>query len=109
VTIDILPDEALLTIFDFYVDEEEINAWHTLVHVCQKWRNVVFGSPRRLNLRILYKPGTQAREMLDIWPPLPIAVWYKGYKTRGVDDILATLERNDRICRLDLLDIPIGN
>ena len=104
-TIDILPDVALLTIFYFFVDEEV--AWHTLVHVCQKWRNVVFGSQRRLNVRILYKPGTQAREVLDFWSPLPIFVWYKGYKKWGMDDILATLaERNDRIGRLDLLDIP---
>lgn len=34
VTIDMLPDVALLTVFDFYVDIEE---WQTLVHVCRKW------------------------------------------------------------------------
>jgi len=61
VTIDVLPDVVLLEIFDCYVDksreeEEEdspgIQAWHTLVHVCRKWRSVVFGSPRRLDLRL---------------------------------------------------------
>ena len=49
VTIDMLPDVALLEIFDFYEDEIRIEAWHTLVQVCRKWRNLVFGSPRRLN------------------------------------------------------------
>ncbi len=35
VTIDILPDDALLEIFDFYVDETKwTNRWHILVHVC---------------------------------------------------------------------------
>ena len=47
-----LPDDVLLDIFDFYVveameDEEvlyldKISAWHTLVHVCRRWRSVVF-------------------------------------------------------------------
>ena len=105
-TIDILPDVALLEIFDFYVDEEKIQAWHTLVHVCQKWRNVVFGSPRRLNLRLLCKAGTPVRETLDVWPPLPIVVLDEGYEKWGVDNITAALERNDRICRLGLLGVP---
>ena len=52
VTINMVPDVALLTIFDIYMDEEKIETWQTLVHVCRKWRNIVFGSPRRLNLRL---------------------------------------------------------
>jgi hypothetical protein len=53
VTIDMLPEVALLKIFDFHAneDEEQIEAWHTLVHVCRKWRNIVFASPCRLDLR----------------------------------------------------------
>ena len=55
-----LPDVALLKIFDCYVnrarEEEEygdslkIQEWHKLVHVCRQWRTIVFGSPRRLGL-----------------------------------------------------------
>ena len=38
VTIDMLPDVALLRIFDFYImNEDRIEAWHTLVHVCREW------------------------------------------------------------------------
>jgi hypothetical protein len=33
VTINILPEDALLEIFDFYVDGTRI-AWHALVHMC---------------------------------------------------------------------------
>ena len=43
-----LPDIALLETFDFYVHDAQ--KWYTLVHVCRKWRSVVFGSPRRLGL-----------------------------------------------------------
>ena len=103
-TIDILPDVALLEIFDFYGDEEHTEAWRTLVHVCQKWRNVVFGSPRRLNLRLLCRAGTPVKETLDVWPRLPIIV-----RTRrsddgewGAENIVAVLEHHDRIRRLDL-------
>ena len=101
-----LPDVALLEIFDFYVDEERIEAWHTLVHVCRKWRNVVFGSPRRLNLRLYCTARTPVRETLDVWPLLPIVIWVYGHETWGVDNIIAALEHNDRICELDLFDIP---
>jgi hypothetical protein len=106
VTIDMLPDVVLLGIFDFYLDKAAIQAWHNLVHVCRTWRNVVFGSPRRLNLRLCCRARTPVREMLDIWPPLPIVL--NVYSTDTWDDgnILAALELNDRICELVIFDIP---
>ena len=56
VTIDMLPDVALLSIFDCYVEKKKkeplkIQEWDTLVHVCRQWRTIVLGSPRRLDLR----------------------------------------------------------
>jgi hypothetical protein len=76
VTIDILPDDVLLVIFDYYMakaDEDgKFEEWQKLVHVCQNWRYVVFGSPLRLNLRILCSAGTPEREKLAVWPPLLI-------------------------------------
>ncbi|KAI0279648.1 hypothetical protein BGY98DRAFT_1185931 [Russula aff. rugulosa BPL654] len=78
VTIDVLPEEILLEIFDLYVDPtrkyEGVEAWCTLVHVCRKWRNIVLESPLRLNLRIRCDPGIPVREKLDIWPALPVVV-----------------------------------
>ena len=106
VTIDVLPDVALLDIFDFYMDEEHIDSWYTLVHVCRNWRNIVFGSPRRLNLRLYYKAKKPVRMMLDVWPALPIVVKVHNHGMWSIDHIIATLEHNDRICRLDLIDIP---
>ena len=104
-TIDVLPEDALLEIFDFYVDETQIEAWQTLVHVCRNWRNLVFGSPRRLNLRLNCTARTPVGKMLDIWPPLPIVI---KVKMSGVDNIftLAALEHKDRITELELFDIP---
>ena len=74
VTIGKLPDDVLLEIFDFYLDKALIEAWHTLVHVCQKWRNVVVGSPQRLELRLHCTESTPVRETLGAWPLLPIVV-----------------------------------
>jgi len=102
-TIDVLPDVALLGIFDFYTDEGQVEEWHTLVHVCRRWRIVVFGSPRRLDLRLLCTARTPIREMLDVWPPLPIVVRGDGHGKWGVKNILAALEQNDRICQLHLV------
>jgi hypothetical protein len=56
-TVNKLPYDVLLDIFDVYLNvtgplvfEERTNRWHTLVHVCRRWRDLVFASPRRLNL-----------------------------------------------------------
>jgi hypothetical protein len=117
VTINILPEDALLEIFDFYVDETR-TAWHTLVHVCRKWRNIVFGSPRRLNLRLFITERTQMRKTLDIWPLLPIVVyvfigeeWDESNGSVKLDDwgednVIAALEHNDRICEIEFYEFP---
>jgi hypothetical protein len=102
VTVDTLPDVALLEIFEFYLYKEQIAAWYALVHVCRKWRKVVFGSPRRLNLRLYCRAGTPVQETLDVWPPLPIVVMVYGDEAWDEDDIVAALERNDRVCAIDL-------
>ncbi|KAI9451447.1 hypothetical protein BJY52DRAFT_1226611 [Lactarius psammicola] len=41
--VNIPPDDALLEIFDFYqLDGDHSWTWHTLVHVCERWRTIVF-------------------------------------------------------------------
>ena len=108
-TIDMLPDVALLEIFDSYVISlgYKKQAWHTLVHVCRKWRYVTFGSPRRLNLRLVCGIRTPAKDTLDIWPPLPIVISASTFSvTWDVGNIVAALEHNDRICQVTIFDIP---
>jgi hypothetical protein len=99
-----LPDDVLLEIFDFDVEESRM-AWITLVHVCRRWRSVVFQSSLRLNLRLLCTPKTPARDTLDIWPPLPLIIRasYNSFDGEpSVKNIIAALERNDRVCQIDL-------
>ena len=38
------------------------DTWRTLVHVCRRWRSVVFGSPLRLNPQLLHTDKTPVRE-----------------------------------------------
>ena len=104
-----LPDVVLLKIFDFCLDEdvedEDIEEWHTLVHVCRNWRNVVFGSPHRLNLQLYCTATTPVRQMLDIWPLLPIIIEAYSIDKWDNDNIIAALEHNDRISKLVIFDI----
>jgi hypothetical protein len=79
VTIDILPDDVLLLIFHFHrILHQRLHPsinleWHQLVHVCQRWRSVVFASPNFLNLRLVCGPWTRVG-LTGIWPPLPIII-----------------------------------
>jgi hypothetical protein len=101
VIINTLPDEALLEIFDFFLCGNEcIEGWRPLVHVCRKWRNVVFGSPRRLSLHLCCTARTPVKKMLDIWPPFPIVVDGSYCPSSSVDNIVAALGRNDRVCEV---------
>ena len=98
-----LPDEVLLAIFDFYVDNARINEWQLLVHVCRRWRSVVFASPRRLDLRLVCTSKTPARDTLDVWPPLPLSIeCYGSYPTEQVDNVITVLKRSDRVCQIHL-------
>ena len=102
-TVNMLPDDVLLIIFAFYVGgTRRTNGWATLGHVCRKWRNNVFGSPRHLNLQLVHTERTRIRKTLDVWPPLPIAIKGNYYSKPGQDDLMATLEHNDRVCEIEL-------
>ena len=113
VTIDMLPDVCLLEIFHFH--GTGLVGWQTLVHVCRKWRNTVFGSPRRLNLRLLCNVKKLVRKMLDIWPLLPIVVDFHDWKLelRGVIPKVnlaeLLLERSDRICEMYFVNDDFGD
>ena len=123
VSIDVLPDDVLLDIFDFCVDRdrsrqfthirEDMYAWETLVHVCRRWRTLVFESPRRLNLALVCTAATPARNKLNVWPPLPLVIRSVGlygpnsnFQAEYMDNISAVLERSDRVCQISLTNIP---
>ena len=114
ITIDDLPDDVLLAIFDFHVAEDkdlglinitrrrEIESWQALVHVCRRWRGLVFASPHRLNLRLFITPLTSARMSLNVWPALPLLI-YDGGSVGNVTNVIAELEHSDRIRQIDML------
>jgi hypothetical protein len=109
ISIDTLPDEVLV-IFDFcceYQDIEDIEKWQLLVHVCQRWRSVVFGSPRRLNLRLAFIPKTPVNDRLGVWPELPLVVLNSRTieLPEDLDNISALLGHSHRVCQI-ILHVP---
>jgi F-box-like len=119
ITIDVLPDDVLLTIFDFYVvryqdldlDEvtfsgedtkKRIDSWQSLVHVCRRWRGLVFASPRRLNMQLFCIPGPSTKRSLDVWPALPLLILGDVTET-SASNVIAELEYSDRIYEIKLL------
>ncbi|KAH9029654.1 hypothetical protein EDB85DRAFT_2290745 [Lactarius pseudohatsudake] len=117
VTIDMLPDNVLLEIFDFFLRDPTMSTidviqhpmkWQILVHVCQRWRRVIFESPRRLDLHLSCSYGTPVRRNLDFWPvTLPLAVDYPFVLPRlspeDEDNIIAALGHASRVHRIDIL------
>jgi hypothetical protein len=104
-----LPDDVLLALFQFHVDEDwseneneenRMRAWQSLVHVCRRWRSVVFGSPRRLNLRLVCSSGTPAGDTVDVWPALPLVIQDFDCYTRSMDNVVALLEHHDLVRRI---------
>ena len=85
------------------IGSEAENWWRILAHVCRKWRHVIFGSPHRLDLRLVCSDRTPLRQMLDLWPPLPIILIHNFARSRSSgDNVIAALERNDRVCQITL-------
>ena len=110
--IDILPDDALLEIFDFHRNihppnrrtKADVEAWISLVHVCRRWRTLVLGSPRRLNLRLFCTPETTTKDRLDVFPTVPLIV--AGDVTLlDTDNIVAALGQSNRVCDVSLMGL----
>src|SRR5712671_1881043 len=116
-TIDMLPDDVLLGIFKFYLNIDPLlytpqNTWHALVHVCRRWRYLVFASPHHLNLRIEYGGRRPMSEVLDTWPVLPVrlttsqGIPYPQSYQRW-DNMVTALESEhyNRICEIYITDM----
>jgi hypothetical protein len=111
-TIGILSDDVLLEIFDrcrkggdqYNESPFRVWQWHLLVHVCRRWRQIIFASPRYLDLQLLCTNGDPFREIMGIWPTIPIIVLCWSITGCGVEDeIIAALEHPDRVSRINLL------
>ena len=111
IRIDLLPDDVLLDIFDFhastsvdmssrYYDKKKTQAWQSLVHVCRRWRTLIFGSPRRLDLKLYLSPKMRTKGGLDIWPALPLIIY--GNLGSSSSNTIAALEQSNRVREIAL-------
>ena len=107
-----LHGDVLLEIFDIYVNEaKREQKWHTLIHVCRKWRFVVFTSPHRLKLQLLCTCTTPVGKTLHVWPELPIVISDYDYPkslAEGAANIIAALQHPNRVCEIDLRNVPVS-
>ena len=109
VTINALPDNVLLEIFELDLGkadanefdyEHDYNRWQRLVDVCRRWQYVVFASPRRLDLAIKFEQSANSKA-LDIWPTLPIVIWVFAIRSKEeVTNVIAALRERDRVRKL---------
>jgi len=79
VTINMLPDEAFLEVFDLFLYGNEcidglVASTGACVPQMAERHRVIFGSPRRLTLHLYCTAGRPVKAMLDIWPPFPIII-----------------------------------
>ena len=97
----------LLNIFRHYLDASP-RLWPRLVHICRKWRHIVFTSQQALHLRLFCSFGTHVSKTLDCWPPLPIVLEYGGSPALDPPspndevNIISALKRSDRISSISL-------
>ena len=73
------------------------------MHVCRRWRNLVFGSPRHLNLRICCTTRLPVRDTLDIWPPFPLLIYNGTSTTQDLDNVIAALELRNRVHEISFI------
>jgi hypothetical protein len=117
VTINKLPDDVLLHILLFDrltyhdglkdVDRQRPSwRWHRLVHVCRRWRSVVFASPNFLDLKLVCGARTRM-ELTDIWPPLPIIMTNIAdlRMPEDYDFDAAVVHRRNRVREITLLHL----
>ncbi|KAH9059930.1 hypothetical protein EDB87DRAFT_1831801 [Lactarius vividus] len=102
-----LLDEVLLNIFRHFVDSSP-QCWPRLVHVCRKWRHIVFASPLGLRLRLYCTHRTPVLKSLDYWPALPIVVKCGGSLSldpptpQDEDNIVAAMKHSQRVASISL-------
>ena len=111
-TIEALPDDVLLETFEFYLDKDypigfkrgdHYDGWQTLVHVCYRWRCIVFASPRRLDLKLYCtRQRLLSSNTLDIWPALPIVIFSPRmqHSNKGVTNVISALRHHNRVCKI---------
>lgn len=125
-----LDDDSLLKVFSLYrpliLDESEADNnqfldggewnrerwWFTLVHVCRRWRLLVFESASHLRLSLVCARGTPVADMLAHSPPLPLIIdhldQHNDITAADEHGITLALQHRDRVRRIRLMkSVPI--
>jgi hypothetical protein len=123
--IHILDDDSLLRVFYLYRpfllgEDEEENAhlsggtrdwvrgrwWYRLAHVCQRWRNLILGSPSYLGIFLVCINRTPVADMLAHSPHLPLIIDYyfssKDLDREDEEGAILALKQRDRVHRVRL-------
>lgn len=107
-TIDNLPDEVLLDIFDFYRPSQRFSElwreeclWFNLAHVCRRWRAVMLESASRLDLAATLGPKKPGNIETILSSPWPFFINYRCKHVYASDSALcrmrSALEHHDRV------------
>jgi hypothetical protein len=106
-----LDEDSLLQIFSSYWLEDEKNwylrlGWLILIHVCPRWRNLIYGSWSYLDMCLLLTNDSPSMDTLSHLPPLPLVIDYSdrtGTSTRKDEgNIYLGLQQHDRVRRVVL-------
>jgi hypothetical protein len=124
--IDTLDDDCLLHIFylyrRFFLGYGDDSAcfkgtigdawWYKLIHVCQRWRIVIFQSASYLGLSLVCTKGTPVADMLAHSPSLPLVIdyirEYHGIPAEDEQRAIIALKQRDRVRRINL-ELSIAN
>ena len=86
--------------------------WYKLIHVCRRWRYLVFASPSHLGLCLVCTHGTPVADMLAHSPPLPLIIDHsdeaREMTAEDEEGIILALQHRDRVRRIHLR-IPMPN
>jgi hypothetical protein len=127
-SIHILDDDSLLHVFYLYrpfllgEDENDDDRlwggikgwdrgrwWYKLAHVCQRWRNILFGSALYLELSLVCTYGTPVADMLAHSPPFPLVLEYveigRDITINDEDGIILALKQRGRVLRVRLFNV----
>ena len=107
-TIEMFPDNVLLNIFLHFLDGSS-QLWRTIVHVSERWRQIIATSPLGLELGVLHPTsGTTVIKTLESWYHLPLVVTYEGSPMLvppapdNKDNIVAKITQSGRISSISL-------
>ncbi len=127
-SIHVLNNDSLLNIFDLYhplfLDELAYDLvyvqaglwgrgrwWYELVHICQRWRNLILGSASYLRLSLVCTNGVPVANMLAHSPSLPLTVEYISNNDITAEDeegIMLALGHQDHVRELCIV-FPVWN